>query len=232
MAALDGKVAVVTGASRGIGRAIARVFAQHGATVCGLARSAEDLASLAREIDQLGGRALVFETDVSRASSVEHAVSAIEAELGQVDLLVNNAGAVIRRAFAELSADDWHHVLGANLDSVFFMTRALIPSLVASRGRIINIASIAGRQGTPMLSAYCAAKHGVIGLTRALAEELRGAGVSVNAICPGSVDTQMLREGLPGAEPAMSPEDIAETALFLATKAPDALTGSCVDVFG
>jgi NAD(P)-dependent dehydrogenase (short-subunit alcohol dehydrogenase family) len=98
--------------------------------------------------------------------------------------------------------------------------------------RIINVASISGRQGTAGLTAYCAAKHGVVGFTRALAEEVRADGIQVNAICPGSVDTDMLRQGMPGAEAKMTPEDIARVVLYLAADAPTAMTGSCVDVFG
>jgi NAD(P)-dependent dehydrogenase (short-subunit alcohol dehydrogenase family) len=122
--------------------------------------------------------------------------------------------------------------VAVNLDGTFFVTRAFGDDLVARGGRVINIASRAGREGTALLAAYCAAKHGVVGLTRALAEELRGARVAVNAICPGSVDTDMLREGLPGAAPAMTADDIASTALFLAADAPQALTGACIDVYG
>jgi len=129
-------------------------------------------------------------------------------------------------------AEIWRRVLAVNLDGTFYVTRAFLPELTAASGRVINIASIAGREGTPLLAAYCAAKHGVVGLTRALAEELRTAKVSVNAICPGSVDTAMLREGLPGASADMSPDDIARTALFLAHAAPSALTGACIDVYG
>jgi NAD(P)-dependent dehydrogenase (short-subunit alcohol dehydrogenase family) len=131
-----------------------------------------------------------------------------------------------------MTDDEWRRIMAVNLDGTFYVTRAFIADLEHNQGRVINISSISGREGTSLLAAYCAAKHGVIGLTRALAEELRTAKVSVNAICPGSVDTQMLREGLPGARPDMSPDDIAKTALFLAATAPTALTGACIDVYG
>jgi 3-oxoacyl-[acyl-carrier protein] reductase len=146
--------------------------------------------------------------------------------------VVNNAGSVLRKATVDITDGEWRSVIATNLDGTFHVTRAFLPDLTASGGRIINISSIAGREGTPLLASYCAAKHAVVGFTRALAEELRAAKVSVNAICPGSVDTAMLREGLPDARPDMSPDDIARTASFLACDAPDALTGSCIDVFG
>jgi NAD(P)-dependent dehydrogenase (short-subunit alcohol dehydrogenase family) len=122
--------------------------------------------------------------------------------------------------------------MAVNATGTFYVTRAFLPELVRDGGRIINIASRAGREGTPLLAAYCAAKHAVVGFTRALAAELRAGKVSVNAICPGSVDTEMLRAGLPEASPDMTPDDIACTVEFLAVAAPPALTGSCIDVFG
>jgi NAD(P)-dependent dehydrogenase (short-subunit alcohol dehydrogenase family) len=122
--------------------------------------------------------------------------------------------------------------MAVNANGTFYVTRAFLPDLVRENGRIINIASRAGREGTPLLAAYCAAKHAVVGFTRSLALELRAARVSVNAICPGSVDTEMLRAGLPDASPDMTPDDIAKTVEFLAVSAPPALTGTCIDVFG
>jgi NAD(P)-dependent dehydrogenase (short-subunit alcohol dehydrogenase family) len=229
---LAGVSAVVTGAGRGIGRAIAHRLAACGAEVALWARTADQLAAVAAEIAATGGRARAYVVDVADPAAVTAAAAAVRAAQAPVRVVVNNAGAVVRAAAATTTDADWRRVLGANLDGTFHVTRAFLPDLTIVGGRIINIASIAGRQGTPMLSAYCAAKHGVVGLTRALAEELAAAKVYVNAICPGSVDTAMLREGLPGVEPDMIPDEIAAVAEFLATTAPPGMTGSCLDVFG
>ena len=230
--ALAGKAAVITGASRGIGRAIALRLAGAGARVAVLARRADALAEVVADVRAAGGEAVAAVCDVADPDQVRAAAEVVRAALGAVDILVNNAGAVLRRPALDITDAEWRRVLAVNLDGTFYVTRAFGADLVARAGRIINIASIAGREGTALLSAYCAAKHGVVGLTRALAEELRGAKVAVNAICPGSVDTEMLREGLPGAHPDMTPDDIARTALFLAADAPPALTGACIDVYG
>jgi NAD(P)-dependent dehydrogenase (short-subunit alcohol dehydrogenase family) len=233
---LAGATAVVTGASRGIGRAIALRLAEAGAELALWARDGGALQRVADEVAAVGGRGLPFVCDVTDSAAVDAAAVRVRDALPPVRLVVNNAGAVLRAPTAMVSDSEWRRVIAVNLDGTFYVTRAFLPDLVAAGrtggGRVINISSIAGREGTALLAAYCAAKHAVIGLTRALAEELRTAKVSVNAICPGSVDTAMLREGLPGASPDMSPDDIARTALFLAHAAPAALTGACIDVFG
>jgi NAD(P)-dependent dehydrogenase (short-subunit alcohol dehydrogenase family) len=232
MSGLAGTTAVVTGASRGIGRAIAIGLARAGADVALWARDAAALDGVAAEITTAGGKAVPLVCDVSDAAAVERAAATVRTAMSPVRVIVNNAGAVLRKPTAEIDDVEWRRVIAVNLDGTFHVTRAFLVDLTRWGGRIINIASRAGREGTPLLAAYCAAKHGVVGLTRSLAEELRSAKVSVNAICPGSVDTAMLREGLPDAEPDMTPDDIARTALFLAIDAPAALTGACIDIFG
>ena len=215
---LAGKTAVVTGASRGIGRAIVELFQREGARVAGCARRPPP------DVDAC---------DVSSAADVARFAAAATDRLGVPDILVNNAGTVVRARLDELAEADWDGVVGSNLKGTYLVTRAFLAGMRARKsGRIINVASISGRLGTAGLTAYCAAKHGVVGLTRALAEEVRADGVAVNAICPGSVDTDMLRVGMPGARPAMTADDVARVALFLAADAPPAMTGSCVDVFG
>lgn len=231
-APLAGSTAVVTGASRGIGRAIALRLAEAGAEVAMWARDSTALRAVAGEITAARGKARAIVVDVSDPDSVNRASELVRATMPPVRIVVNNAGAVIRKSTEAMTDAEWRKIQGVNLDGTFYVTRAFIPDLERTQGRVINISSISGREGTALLAAYCAAKHGVIGLTRALAEELRAAKVSVNAICPGSVDTAMLREGMPDARPDMSPDDIARTALFLAAAAPPALTGACIDVFG
>lgn len=229
---LAGSTAVVTGASRGIGRAIALRLAEAGAEVALWARDAGALRMVASEIAQARGRARAIVVDVTDSGAVQRASELVRATMPPVRTVVNNAGAVLRKSTEAISDAEWRHVIAVNLDGTFHVTRAFIPDLEHNAGRVINIASIAGREGTSLLAAYCAAKHGVVGLTRALAEELRAAKVTVNAICPGSVDTAMLREGMPGARPDMTPDDIAKTVVWVAHGAPAALTGACIDVFG
>jgi NAD(P)-dependent dehydrogenase (short-subunit alcohol dehydrogenase family) len=229
---LLGTTAVVTGASRGIGRAIAKRLSAAGADLALWARDRDALESLANELAAGGRLAKAFVVDVTDSATIDRARDEVRATMPTVRTLVNNAGAVLRSATVNITDAQWAHVMAVNANGTFYVTRAFLPDLVREHGRIINIASRAGREGTPLLAAYCAAKHAVVGFTRSLALELRAARVSVNAICPGSVDTEMLRAGLPDASPDMTPDDIAKTVEFLAVSAPPALTGTCIDVFG
>jgi 3-oxoacyl-[acyl-carrier protein] reductase len=238
-ASLAGKVAVVTGASRGIGLAVATRFAAAGARVAICSRAADAagerrLAAAAETIERAapsGTPVLWLRCDVARFADARHLHASVDKELGVPDFIVNNAGIVARARLDETSEDEWDAVVDTNLKGTFNVTRVFLPQMRArGSGRIINVASISGRQGTARLTAYCAAKHGVVGLTRALAEETRDVGLQVNAICPGSVDTDMLvGSGFPAL---MSADDVARVALWLAADAPAALTGACIDVFG
>jgi GTP cyclohydrolase I len=213
---LSGRVAVVTGASRGIGRAIAEALSNAGAVVAGCAlHAAPGVASC----------------DVRVPDEVARFAEDVQRRLGPPDILVNNAGTVARGRLDELAVEAWDDVVDANLKGTFLVTRAFLPMMRARRsGRIINIASIAGRQGTAGLSAYCAAKHGVVGLTRALAEELaaRASPPTPYARAP-STRTCCASGGR--AKPDMSPEDVAGWS-STSRLCPVCLTGSCVDVFG
>jgi len=236
VAPLEDRIAIVTGASRGIGRAIADRLLGAGARVGLLSRHAAELEATTAALRAAHPRAAIVSVagDVGSSDDVARFAARVRAELGPAAIVVNNAGIVVRASLDDTSEADWDAVVDANLKGTYLVSRAFLPDLRAhatsGRGRVVNIASISGRQGTPRLTAYCAAKHGVVGFTRALAEELRPLGVPVNAICPGSVDTDMLKgSGFPAL---MTPDDVAGVVLWLATDAPKALTGSCIDVFG
>jgi NAD(P)-dependent dehydrogenase (short-subunit alcohol dehydrogenase family) len=193
---LVGKVAFITGASRGIGAAIGIRFAQEGARVCFAARSVDESEKLAARVRAGGSEAIALPCDVTLRESYTAAVGRIAETWGKIDILVNNAGSsgLTPLDTDPASEDRWDAVLASSLTSVFRVTRAVLPSM-PDGGRIVNQSSVLGRFGVPGYSAYASAKHGVIGLTRTMALELAPRGITVNAICPGWVETEMARDG-------------------------------------
>jgi len=219
--------AIVTGGGRGIGAAVARALTARGLEVTVFARTAAEVERVVAE----GGAALAVAGDVSSEADVARLVAAHEAALGPCDLLVNNAGILVRGAVDALDPARWRASLEVNLTGPFLCARAVLPGMKARRrGRIVNVASISATLGTPEASAYNASKWGVLGLTRCLAEELRPFGVQALAVSPGSTDTEMLRQ-TPFA-PAMTPEDVATVVVFAGLDAPAAATGANLEVFG
>jgi 3-hydroxybutyrate dehydrogenase len=189
---LEGTHAIVTGGSRGIGAAIATALAQRGASITLMARSLGDLRSHAAALQQLGGPVQVVECSVSDESRVARAFERAEAGFGPAGILVNNAGTAKSAKFLETSRAVWDQMIGVNLTGTYLCTARVLPAMIAAKhGRIVNIASTAGLRGYKTMTAYCAAKHGVIGFTRALALETAKLGITVNAVCPGYTDTEL-----------------------------------------
>ncbi|MBX3228741.1 MAG: SDR family oxidoreductase [Labilithrix sp.] len=224
-------VAVVTGAGRGIGRAIASELAARGMDVAALGRDEAALAAVADEVRARGRRALAVHCDAARADEVEAAARRIVAELGVPTVVIPNAGVVHRRSILDTTEAQWDEQLDVNLKGLFLAVRAFLPKMLeAKRGRFVAIGSISGTLGTPRLAAYCASKWGTVGFVKSFAEELRGTGLQAMCVMPGSVDTDMLKGS--GFAPAMQPEDVARIVAWLSLEAPNAMNGSCVDAFG
>ncbi len=197
MSGLVGRGAVVTGGGRGIGRAVAEALAGAGASVVLAARSAGELEDAAAAVRGAGGEAHAVPCDVTDAGSVDRLAARATELLGQVDILVNNAGAAEAQPLQRLTLERWQAALAVNATGPFLCTRALLPAMVERRrGRIVTVASIAGLTGAPYIAAYAAAKHAAVGFVRAVAAEVAASGVTVNAVCPGYVDTDMTRESV------------------------------------
>src|SRR6266852_1393243 len=240
---LANQVAVVTGAGRGIGRAIALKFASEGADIACVSRTAENSEKVAREIRALGRKAWAHALDVSNAAAVVAAAEKIVAEAGRVDILVNNAGVTRDGLLMRMSEADWDTVLDTNLKGAFLFTKAFTRVFVKQRsGRIINVASVIGLIGNAGQCNYAASKAALIGFTKSVARELASRGITVNALAPGFIETDMTaglnedtRNELLKRIPLNSfglPEDIASAALFLASPAARYVTGQVLTVDG
>jgi NAD(P)-dependent dehydrogenase (short-subunit alcohol dehydrogenase family) len=234
MTDLCGKVALVTGASSGLGAAVAQLFARRGAAVFGVARDADRLAAVFADVP--GGR--FASTDIGTAPACTSAVEECVEQFGRLDVLVNVAGAHQMRHTLGVTDDEWAHDLAVNLNGPFFLCRAALPHLLETAGNIVNVASIAGVEGQAYSAGYCAAKHGLVGLTRALAVEFTAEKLRVNAVCPGGMLTpQVTNFQLPeGADVNLimrvasprgmsTPGDVAEVIAFLASDAAAAVPG-------
>lgn len=227
------KTAVITGGSRGIGRAIAFELLHRGITRLAItARTAEKLSEAKEALAAAGAEVLAFQADVRDRETMAAVVGETVNVFGRIDAWVNNAGVARRKLFLETSPAEWEEIIDVNLKGVLVCTAAVLPHMVANgKGVIVNIASGAGKAGFPELSVYCASKFGVVGFTESLAREVGGSGVKVYAVCPGSTDTRMYRSLYPEREPAAKPEEVARVVGRLVASRLAAPPGRCVEVY-
>jgi NAD(P)-dependent dehydrogenase (short-subunit alcohol dehydrogenase family) len=219
---LAGQVAVVTGAGRGIGAAIARKLARLGATAVLCGRTQSTLDSTARAILDAGGKTEVIPCDVTLLHQLEYAAARVDSTFGRLDILVNNAGVGgFTKPLHELAPEDWDRILNTNLRGVYFSVRAFAPLMIRARfGHIINISSLAGKNALPNGAAYAASKWGLNGLTYSVAEELRPHNIRAAVICPGSTETQLGPHAGKDVKKMLQPEDVAHAVAMLVTQAP------------
>ncbi|SHL57540.1 3-oxoacyl-[acyl-carrier protein] reductase [Chitinophaga jiangningensis] len=217
MESLKGKKALITGAGKGIGRAIAIALAAEGVDIALMGRSAGPLEEVAAAVRQQGVKAAVATGDVAKIDEVNAAVASLTAELGQIDILVNNAGISSFGGFMDLTPERWEEIIQVNLLGAYYVTRAVLPSMIDRKtGDIINISSTAGQKGAPATSAYSASKFGLLGMTESLMLEVRKHNIRVSALTPSTIATDMAKElnltdGNP--EKVMQPEDLAEVVV-------------------
>lgn len=232
MSEFSGNVAIVTGASSGIGKATAEMLAQRGAHVAIFARSGDKLQRIA---ERFGDRVLAVAGDVANLGDVERLFSATESRFGKCDVLVNNAGMIDVAPLVDTTHEQWQRMFAVNVDAIFLACRRALPSMLErGAGAIVNVASISGVVGPdkfPGWVSYCASKGAVISLTEALAVEVKERGVRVNCVSPGSVDTPMWAEASGGAPASMTPDEIAETILFLASPRSRPMNGQNLHVW-
>ncbi|MDD6218048.1 MAG: 3-oxoacyl-[acyl-carrier-protein] reductase [Selenomonadaceae bacterium] len=241
---LEGKTALVTGASRGIGRAIAIKLASEGAAVAinyaGNAKAAEEVKSI---IEQAGGKAMLVQADISSAEAVDEMVSKVVEGLGGIDILVNNAGITRDGLLMRMKEEDWDAVISTNLSGVFYCTKAVSKLMMKKRyGKIVNMSSVVGLTGNAGQANYAAAKSGVLGFSKSMAKELAARGITVNMVAPGFIETDMtavlpdkvkeaMTAGIPMGRPGQA-EEVAAAVLFLVSDCASYVTGQVINVDG
>ncbi len=244
MGLLDGKVAIITGASRGIGKSIAEQFIKEGATVAFTYLSSEEKAkALEAELTSAGGTAKGFKSNASEFDAAQQLADAVIEEFGQIDILVNNAGITKDNLLMRMGEQDWDDVININLKSAFNLTKAVLrPMLKARQGSIINMSSVVGVSGNPGQANYAASKAGMIGFTKSVAQELGSRNIRCNAIAPGFIETEMTatldekvvqgwRDGIP-MKRGGTPEDVAKVTVFLGSDLSSYVTGQTINVCG
>ena len=222
---LDGKIAVVTGAGRGIGKVIAQTLAAAGAQVILAARTSEEIDALAEKISNTGGKALAIQTDITKETDVEKLFARIDNEFQRVDLLINNAGMGVFSHLVDCSSEDFNNILAVNAGGTFLASREAFKRMIPQKsGYIINISSVLGIRAYVNQGAYTAAKHAVMGLTKTLAIEGQPHGIRVSAILPGGVNTEMIAQSRPDLDldELLEPQDIAGAVMYLLTLSPKA----------
>lgn len=233
---LNGKVAFVTGGGRGIGRETCLLLASHGADIAICARSEQECMEVAQTIEsKYAVKTVVVICDVSDAASVQQAVQKVESTLGSIDILINNAGAMLMKPLVDTSIDEWNWIQNINVNGPFYLSKAVVPSMLKKQdGVIINISSIWGTKGGPNRSAYITSKHAILGFSKALGEELKSSGIRVNAVCPGPVDTKMMEELGPDLNKTgwLHPIDIANVIVDLCLPKSKAIMATYIEAFG
>jgi len=226
------EVALVTGAGRGVGRAVALGLARRGARLALLGRPSSQHSETAALVERLSGsRPLEVFADFADAAALERAAAQVVSELGAPQVVVHNAGTVVRRSIEETAVEAWDQQLNVNLRAPFVLTRSLLPSMRAhGSGRFVFVGSISGSIGSPGAAAYAASKWGLTGFVKSLAEELKDSGLMACVVQPGSIDTDMLKGA--AFPPRMTAEEVAKTVIFLAFDAPLAHNGASIEMFG